>query len=168
MNVATVFKQSTTTSARNVNHIHRTELSTLSSIRFDHLNKKNISGQSYQQSINKAATSTVLMESSSSILNVVQESGNDHHHHLHHQRRRHSLNLRDERLLRILSAPPDEPLYINGTANNLATLNGDNNTSTDNLLMQYEAATSSIGAVDVYKNENLPPTNKNALPNIEG
>lgn len=102
---------------------------------------------------------------SNSVLNVVQESDNDHL-----RRRRHSLSVRDEQMLRILSAPPDEPLYINGSPKSAATLQADNNCSSDNLLMQYEAATSSITGRDDYENENLPPTNdnKNAAANIEG
>lgn len=107
------------------------------------------------------------MESHS--VNVVQEPGND-------RRRRHSFTLRDEQLLKILSAPPDEPLYINDTAINKTTLNGDINSFGDNLLIQYETvaaaaaatATSSIAAVDDYENENLPPADKFAVANIEG
>lgn len=159
MNIATVFKQTTTTSAGRMTTSrihHRTELSTLSSINFDNLKRKKLSGQLPQ------TKSCVLMESNS-VLNVVQELGNEHRHH-----RRNSLSLTDERLLKILSAPPDEPLYINDTANNRTTLNGDiNNSSGDNLLIQYEAATSSIVAVDDY--ENLPPADKCAVANnIEG
>ncbi|XP_055311627.1 microcephalin isoform X2 [Sitodiplosis mosellana] len=172
MNIATVFKQSTTTSAARMSTSrihHRTELSTLSSI--DNLKRKKISGQlpqhQQQQSVCRTQTkSSVLMESNS-VLNVVQELGNDHRHR--HQHRRNSLSLTDERLLKILSAPPDEPLYIN----NKATLNGNDisssNSPGDNLLIQYEAATttSSIVAVDDY--ENLPPADKCAVAttNIE-
>lgn len=177
MNVATVFKQSTTTSARMSTNIHRTELSSLSSIRFDQSathKKKSVSGQAHHQlSINKhqIKTTTVLMESNS-VLNVRQESDTDHHlQYRQRQQRRHSLSVRDERLLKILSAPPDEPLYINGTPDTKSTLNGDNDSSssTDNLLMQLEEATSSITAIDDYENENLPPTNdKNAVAHSEG
>lgn len=160
MNIATVFKQTTTTSAGRMTTSrihHRTELSTLSSINFDNLKRKNLSGQLPQ------TKSCVLMESNS-VLNVVQELGNEHRHH----HRRNSLSLTDERLLKILSAPPDEPLYINDKANNKTTLNGDiNKSSGDNLLIQYEAATSSIVTVDDY--ENLPPADKCAVAtNIEG
>lgn len=99
---------------------------------------------------------------SNSVLNVVQEVDND--------RRRQSFTMRDEQLLKILSAPPDEPLYINDTTNNKATINintnNDNSNSDDNLLMQFKAATSSIVAVDDY--ENLPPADKCAAANIEG
>lgn len=174
MNIATVFKQSTTTSARMSTNIHRTELSSLSSIRFDQLSrqKKISSGQAHQQqlAINKhqiKTTTNILMESNS-VLNVRQQSDNEPHRQ--RQQRRHSLSVRDERLLKILSAPPDEPLYINGTPNTKSTSNGDSNSSSaDNLLMQLEAATSSITAIDDYENENLPPTNdKNAVANIEG
>lgn len=167
MNIATVFKQSTTTSAARMSTSrihHRTELSTLSSINFDNLKRKKLnSGQlpQYQQLCSKQTKSSVLMESNS-VLNVVQELGNDRHHC------RKSMSLTDERLLKILSAPPDEPLYINDTANNKTTLNRNiNNSSGDNLLVQYEAATSSIVAVDDY--ENLPPADKCAVAtNIEG
>lgn len=189
MNVATVFKQSTTTSARMSTNIHHTELS---SIRFDQLNRQKINsnGQKHHQQqqqyppkqaslVKKAITTatvinnkqvkttTVLMESNS-VLNMVQETDNEHL-----RRRRHSLSVRDERLLKILSAPPDEPLYINGTPPNhkiAPTFITDNNCLSDNLLIQYEAATSSITGRDEYENENLPPTNdnKNAATNNEG
>lgn len=186
MNVATVFKQSTSTSARMSTNIHRTELSALSSIRFDQINKKiGNNSKSNNQSIattkaadhskqpsaiRKQITSAILMESNS-VLNIVQEPDNEY---ARRHRRRLSLNVRDERLLKILSAPPDEPLYISGTANNkAATINVSDNSGTgDNL---YEAATSSITAVNDYENrenENLPPppqpTDKNVVANIEG
>lgn len=163
MNIATVFKRqySTTSAARmSTSRIdHRTELSTLSSINFDNLNRKKISGQLpqyQQQSCSKQTKPNVLMESNS-VLNVVQELGHDRHH------RKNSLSLTDERLFKILSAPPDEPLYIIDTPNNKSTLNGDINDSSDaNLLLQYETATSSI-------DENLPPADKCVVAtNIEG
>lgn len=98
---------------------------------------------------------------SNSVLNVVQELDNDSRHH-------GSFGFRDDALLKVLSAPPDEPLYINGTAAKKPLFNGDNSTSDDNLLIEYEAsATSSIGVVDNCENENLPPP-ANQCANIEG
>lgn len=185
MNVAIVCKQSTTTSERMSTSIHHTKFSTFNSINFDNLNRNdgnkesnngiNSRGQPHhhhlqqkyqpsqpaQQAFGKQNRATVLMESNS-VLNVVQEVDND--------RRRQSFTMRDEQLLKILSAPPDEPLYINDTTNNKATINintnNDNSNSGDNLLMQFKAATSSIVAVDDY--ENLPPADKCAAANIEG
>lgn len=218
MNVATtVFKQSTTTSARmstNVHHHQRTELSALSgSIQFDrNLNRKNgkVNGLAKfheQQTFSLSSpplspskssklkssvqgkpikATTILMESNS-ILNVVQRPDQQKAY------RRHSMSVQDERLLKILKATPDEPLYINGitsattasttaaaaVANNQSFINDDRNTA-DNLLMQYEVATATAAAtssfttdsVHNYENENRPPqpTDKNiaAVANIEG
>lgn len=225
MNVATVFKQSTTTSARmssNIHHHQRTELSALSgSLRFDHnLNRKHgkLNGlvpkrpdneqSSFLSSSPKLCTSTkqpsstastaapstftknsvqrkpiksttILMESNA-ILNVVQRPGHQQNF------RRHSMSVQDERLLKILKAAPDEPLYMTTAAaatattatgatatatsasNNRSTINDSNKCTADNLLMQYEAATSSITttcAADNYENENRPPpiTDKNTV-----
>ncbi|XP_031632861.1 uncharacterized protein LOC116346784 isoform X2 [Contarinia nasturtii] len=154
MNIATVFKQSTTTSARMSTNIHSTELSTLSSINFDKFKRKKIYGQSHQQSCGKQIKTSVLMESNS-VLNVVQELGNDRRRH------RHTFGMGEQQLFKMLSSTPDEPLFINDTANSKAALNGCVNNSGDNLLIQYETATSSIATVDEYENENLPPADNN-------
>lgn len=208
MNVATVFKQSTTTSARMSTNIHhhqhhhrqRTDSpSALSSlIRFDHnLNRtKNgkhnglvdeqpqppppPSGKSTKATIATASTvakssaagaqfgksiksATILMESNT-ILNVVHRPYQPQPSH-NYQRRRHSMSEQDERLLKILKAPPDQPLYINGTTNWSTTINSDDNRSADNLHMQYESATSSIHTVNC-ENENRPPPPPPPPPSI--
>lgn len=138
--------------------IHHTGVSTLGSFKFDKSRRKTITGQP-KQSFNSKTKTSILMETNT-MLNVVQETANDHH------LRRYSFSMSRERLFQILSAPPDEPLYNSPTAANTTKLNGDNNTSGSNLLVQYEATTSSIVAVDDY--ENLPPADKCALANIEG
>lgn len=129
----------------------------------------------------KPIKSTAILMESNAILNVVQRPG------LQQNFRRHSMSVQDERLLKILKSAPDEPLYMTTTptatattatvgatataaASNNRSVIGDNNKCTaDNLLMQYESATSSItttrAANDNYENENRPPptTDKNTV-----
>lgn len=181
MSIATtVLKQTTTTSARMSTNIHRTELSTLASINFDNkkiasenlCKTKQLHSFGQQQSNNNKQTpnnnknsihtseisvtnSGILMESKT-LLNVIRtESDND--------RRRHDFTLDDERLLKILSLPPDEPLYINSNS-----VNGDK--IPPGGLMQYEAGTSSIGngVVTADDYENQPPHDKRIIVNHEG
>lgn len=100
---------------------------------------------------------------SNTVLNVVQELGNDRRRH------RHTFGLGEAQLFKMLSSTPVEPLFINDSANSKAALNGCINNSADNLLTQYDTATSSIATVDDYENENLPPTDNNcAVTNNEG
>lgn len=183
MSIATtVLKQTTTTSSRMSPDIHCTELSTLASINFDNkkiasenlCNTKQLYSVGQQQSNNNkqtannnknpnnstktsATNSSILMESKT-LLNVIRtESDND--------RRRHDFVLDDERLLKILSMPPDEPLYTNSNS-----INGDKIPSGGNsILMQYEG-TSTIGngVVTVDNYENQPPHDKRFIVNHEG
>lgn len=151
---------------------HKTDLSTLSGVNFDKLfNSKKLSAQQSHQNqqlkalqlANSRQTHTASMESNL-LINVARKTGN---------LRRHSLvtSIRDERLLKVLSAPPDEPLYID---DNHAQRIGDSFGSTSNLLKRFESvatatrgtATSSNGGVDDY--ENLPPSDEFIVNHNEG
>lgn len=182
MSIATtVLKQTTTTSARMSTNIHRTELSTLASINFDNkkfssdnlCKTKQLYSVGQQQLKNNkqtaknnknptkttktsATNSNILMESKT--LNVIQ-TGSDN------DRRRHDFVLSDERLLNILSMPPDEPLYTNSNS-----INGDKIPSGGNSIQYHEAGTSSIGngVVTADDYENQPPHDKRIIVNHEG
>lgn len=182
MNINTaVLKQS----ARMSSSIHTPDLSTLSGVKFDKfISKKSIAQQQSQQKplktlhqIHNQATKTstttttnaVLMESNS-ITNAFIRKKFDNE-------RRHSLSVRDERLLKVLSAPPDEPLYID---DNNAQINSSCDKDSSATANQWEkvatkttsatTTTSSIvnGVVAVDDYENLPPSDEFTVAHNEG
>lgn len=199
MNVATtVLKQTTTTSVRMSNSVHCSDLSTLNiHNKFDDNfnNKKKFSAQQQQQLLvqpkpssskyntinNQNIANGILMESNS-LTNVTARKKTDM------VQRRHTFCLRDEDLLKVLSAPPDEPLYINDnninstpapTTTAIFQLNGDCNdnnygvhTQLTSNSVQYDeeviATSSIVSSISVDDNENLPPSDKCIVTSNEG
>lgn len=203
MNVATtVLKQTTTTSVRMSNSVHCSDLSTLNiHNKFDDNfnNKKEFSAQQHHKLVllqpkqssskaqynsinNQKITNGILMESNS-ITNVTARKKTDM------VQRRHTFCLRDEDLLKVLSAPPDEPLYINDnninsaavttTATTICQLNGDSDDNNYGVQTQLTrnsmqcnkeiiATSSIVNSISVDDNENLPPSDKCIVTSNEG
>lgn len=178
MNIATtVLKQPTAASVRLSSTVHRSDLPSVNSHKYHNISRGSenagrptlLPSKRSVKSSAKAAPSSVLMESNSITSNTANKLNNN--------QRRHTFCIRDEALLKILSAPPDEPLYINDNKSD-HRVHTDNdkgfNVGTQrptNLLLQYdEAKTTSpiLNRVAVDDNENLPPSDKCVLTNNEG
>lgn len=177
----TVLKQPTIASVQNKSStVHRSNLSTSSSqkfVKFKSGDTENAGRRSFLpprpigKATAKAAPTSVLMESNS-IANAANKRNNN--------QRRHTFCIRDEELLKILSATPDEPLYINDNVNDQQRVHTDTDRSFGivgthkaiNHLLQYDdeakATSPIVNRVAVDDNENLSPSDKCVLTNNEG
>lgn len=188
MNIATtVLKQPTQASVRAANgSAKRPELASVHGHRVDKFNGATSSAAGHpvaaiksvlsaRPSVNgparAAGTPPAILMESNAIANAANKRNNS--------QRRHTFCIRDEELLKMLSAPPDEPLYIGDNVNDHHRVYGDKESSfggvgaqrATNLLLQYDEARATspiVTRVAVDDNENLPPSDKCVLANNEG